>query len=575
MLGSTICLFPILILCLISPLVAHECIHNKIAGKVKKEFLEISPTANSSRILAEKTYAPIRIHADFTNISSSLSPEAISFIKNRIIPATKNFFESVLSVVPFEEPIVFRGYRYCFEAPISKALQSTGVNADLVLFVTAAPTDDNFLAWATPCFFDPVTTRPVAGQININSKLMSMKASDFQDQLHTYIHETTHVLGFSSMLYADFIDPATNKPLPLEKVFQFSNIRGVLTPLIVMPQVVNVAKTYFNCSNMIGVELENQGTEASLGSHWERRILGDEYMTASSKYDSKISEFTLAFLEGTGWYRVNYSKAEYLFWGRGRGCAFLTESCITEDFHARFPEFCDRLNGEYCTFDHLYKGVCAIRDSGVNMSISSWDYFKNGTIALDPFSDNCPYAIYYSNGDCREPGPQYRAIDQAYGKDSRCFEGNLIKEGFMPLRDATITYCLQFSCHAIEWADVYRMNVQIGANTVTCEYSGQQITVPGYTGTLKCPDPKYFCLNSARKYCRNGCTGRGECINDTCVCKDGWDENYDCALSKDQLNCTHCDGGPCNGDYCVGKNANRLTTALSGLLLLLLVCLSI
>ena len=34
------------------------------------------------------------------------------------------------------------------------------------------------------------------------------------------------------------------------------------------------AQIYFNCSSLIGVELENQGTSGTAGSHWEKRILG-------------------------------------------------------------------------------------------------------------------------------------------------------------------------------------------------------------------------------------------------------------------------------------------------------------
>ena len=39
-------------------------------------------------------------------------------------------------------------------------------------------------------------------------------------------------------------------------------------------------------------------------------------MTANSKEDMSLSIFTLAFLEGTGWYQVNYSKADEITWGK-------------------------------------------------------------------------------------------------------------------------------------------------------------------------------------------------------------------------------------------------------------------
>ena len=46
--------------------------------------------------------------------------------------------------------------------------------------------------------------------------------------------------------------------------------------LIVLPKVVEFARSHFGCPTLIGVELENEGEPYSRGSHWERRVLGDE-----------------------------------------------------------------------------------------------------------------------------------------------------------------------------------------------------------------------------------------------------------------------------------------------------------
>ena len=44
----------------------------------------------------------------------------------------------------------------------------------------------------------------------------------------------------------------------------------------------------------------------------------------------------------------------------------------------------------------------------------------------------------------------------------------------------------------------------------------------GYQGLLNCPDPNTFCSTKALKFCRRGCMGRGTCVNNQCVCKDGF-----------------------------------------------------
>eukprot|EP00331_Platyophrya_macrostoma_P032440 CAMPEP_0176459264 /NCGR_PEP_ID=MMETSP0127-20121128/33149_1 /TAXON_ID=938130 /ORGANISM="Platyophrya macrostoma, Strain WH" /LENGTH=80 /DNA_ID=CAMNT_0017850119 /DNA_START=56 /DNA_END=295 /DNA_ORIENTATION=+ len=76
-------------------------------------------------------------------------------------------------------------------------------------------------------------------------------------------------------LFGRFIDPATNIPLQLSKVVQNVKMRGVETQIIVLPKLVEYAREYFACDSLMGIELENQGGEGTIGSHWERRILGD------------------------------------------------------------------------------------------------------------------------------------------------------------------------------------------------------------------------------------------------------------------------------------------------------------
>ena len=50
-------------------------------------------------------------------------------------------------------------------------------------------------------------------------------------------------------------------------------------------------------------------------------------MTGTYTQNPTFSRLTLALLEDTGWYGVDYSKAEPLSWGRGLGCDFVTKSC--------------------------------------------------------------------------------------------------------------------------------------------------------------------------------------------------------------------------------------------------------
>ena len=50
---------------------------------------------------------------------------------------------------------------------------------------------------------------------------------------------------------------------------------------MITPKVLSYARNHFNCPSLTGVPLENEGTSGSLGSHWEKDIFYNEYMTSS------------------------------------------------------------------------------------------------------------------------------------------------------------------------------------------------------------------------------------------------------------------------------------------------------
>mmetsp|Transcript_39949 Transcript_39949/g.35662 ORF Transcript_39949/g.35662 Transcript_39949/m.35662 type:complete len:96 (-) Transcript_39949:838-1125(-) len=89
-------------------------------------------------------------------------------------------------------------------------------------------------------------------------------------------------------------------------------------------------REHFGCDTIQGIFMENEGTSGSIGSHFERRIFHHEVMTSNDIDDARISKFTLAFLEGTGWYIVNYSMAEPFYWGKDQGCDFYNGPCLED-----------------------------------------------------------------------------------------------------------------------------------------------------------------------------------------------------------------------------------------------------
>ena len=87
-------------------------------------------------------------------------------------------------------------------------------------------------------------------------------------------------------------------------------LRGASRQVLKSPKVLETARNYFQCSTISGVEIENEGGSGSAGAHWERTILHNEQMTASSIADASYSVFTLSLLQDSGWYQVDMSLAE-------------------------------------------------------------------------------------------------------------------------------------------------------------------------------------------------------------------------------------------------------------------------
>ena len=73
------------------------------------------------------------------------------------------------------------------------------------------------------------------------------------------------------------------------------------------PKVLEIARDHFGCQTISSIGFENGGGKGTKGSHWDRAELGDETMTGSAINAEKYSKFTLAFLEDTGYYKVNFN----------------------------------------------------------------------------------------------------------------------------------------------------------------------------------------------------------------------------------------------------------------------------
>jgi len=155
-------------------------------------------------------------------------------------------------------------------------------------------------------------------------------------------------------------------------------------------------------------------------------------MTASRIKDARFTEFSLALLEGTGWYQVDYSYAEPMTYGKNEGCNFLDTTCMNlQTKTAAFKEFCSPLTSEAVSWTKRAYGVCGIKTiSAGNSSVlpSYMNYWDNFTMVQDQFSDNCPKVEIFSNRDCEDIHSQPSALIkdyEYYGYGGKAFAGTL------------------------------------------------------------------------------------------------------------------------------------------------------
>lgn len=552
---------------------------------------------DTSRLLQEgeedAAFQPIRIHFDYSALVDELTTrnkDQIEFVKNTILPRTREYWSSALSVVPVQGNLLIsaaelQGRLYCGDTEFSKVPAehiATGVpNADLVLYVSGAPSarfcGPSTLAVAVACNFDQFD-RPTAGAINFCLDQIDLddegKASESvtEDNVDVAVHEAAHVLGMSSNSYRFFWDPdvgmvRTARPfsattercvdgvertliLPNQNTMKFGiSPTGMRYAAIVTPKVAAIARNQFNCQRLDGSQLENQptGENSCTGDHWDERMFYPEALSGViSPTTNVLSPVTLALLEDSGWYKANYTKAHVSPWGHGVGCDFVEGSCLAgggNGYDGSIPStskgfFCNKASSRGCSPAYTHKMACTVIDyslRGQYLPPPQFQYFSDEAIGGPREADYCPvYGSVYSGMkpadlDCRIDNNE-DSIDviysEEYGENSMCFD-TTSGEG----------RCYKAKCIY----DEFNLKLQVDGKWYTCEEDFQQLEVSTLSGafgtTVTCPRLSSVCPDM---FCPVNCAGRGKCVFDyingtdskprpRCECFDETDTSAGCS----------------------------------------------
>ena len=133
--------------------------------------------------------------------------------------------------------------------------------------------------------------KPMWGILHWNINYFTFDLLSFQMNIKIGIHESTHILGFSSILYPNFVNGkvVTNS--------KGSYMNGTFIQKAIRDQ--------YGCNNAPGMLLEAGGGQGTSMSHWSYKTAYNEFMTAGVLINNPtISYLTLALLEETGWYKA-------------------------------------------------------------------------------------------------------------------------------------------------------------------------------------------------------------------------------------------------------------------------------
>ncbi|XP_065219578.1 leishmanolysin-like peptidase [Planococcus citri] len=435
-------------------------------------------------------------------------------------------------------------------------------DADFVFYVSALKTErcnkGLTVAYAAHCQQESALDRPIAGHANLCPESISTKPQELEILLSTVKHEILHALGFSVSLFAFYRDSNGNPLTPREdngkprlneklQTRQWSDrvIKTIVRKnwtvhadaiekviqVMVTPRVVLEVRRHFNCPQLEGAELEDQGEDGTAITHWEKRVFENEAMTGTHTQNPVYSRLTLALMEDTGWYKANYSMAQDLSWGKGLGCDFVMKSCkhwmdMKRAKGMSIHPFCDKVKQDpletECTEDRSSVALCNLVEQAEPLPniyqnfdsiphvLGGREAYYGGSVSL---ADYCPYIqeftwrsknVVIRGSHCQyaenNPHPDKNFALEVYGENSRCFDHtdqmweeqtcNQIRQW-----QHWGSGCYRYRCHT------GRLHILVGNYSYTCYFPGQELVIRImsngwlHKGVISCPTCEEICQN--------------------------------------------------------------------------------
>ncbi|KAG5889190.1 hypothetical protein JTB14_019207 [Gonioctena quinquepunctata] len=329
--------------------------------------------------------------------------------------------------------------------------------------------------------------------------------------------------------------------------------------MIVTPKVIKETRAYFNCSELEGAELEDQGEEGTALTHWEKRVFENEAMTGTHTQNPIISRITLALMEDTGWYKANYSMAEEMSWGRNLGCDFVLKSCkdwitMKSARGLSIHPFCNKVKRDplqtECTDDRTSVALCNLVEhkQQLPMLYQNFDFIQHVESGMEGYyggsvslADYCPYIqeftwrsknVVVRGSHCHyaenNPKPDKNFALEKYSEKSRCFEHTNQMWEERSCRQMRQWQHWGSGCYGYR-CENGRLHILVGNYSYECFHKNQEIAIRIisngwlHKGAIICPPCKEICAKEFQS--------RGE------HCKIGDESPPSTSYSRDDLQC--------------------------------------
>jgi hypothetical protein len=488
------------------------------------------------------SYEPLRITFVTDHLLTLSAKSMIESLAGDILPAVEETWATAISVIQSDDNI-FPHDGNCGAAEVAPQHLTHGFpNTDVIIYVTVDgpqcnndPNARKIMSYSTVCSFDQ-NMRPISANIDVCLEHAGLSSGDISDNERlsltaTITVEVGKVLGLSPVLFHNFRNPETKQPygstertvrcidgseatLPVPNVLQTWIVEGDAVGKeigrweVTTPTVRQVTRNHFDCQSLLGARLSQEDSASCFGDVFDPRYHFDDNLTplgGSADMAYSLSPLTLALLEDSGWYRVNFKKSTVPLFGRGAGCGFVEGNCIGPP-RTKLPDYSQ---GYFCNDEHRNRQN-ADQPSGC-------DYTHNhkadcSSLEETEFGAVCPMRTVNIKS-CSDQTNSPIVAGEIYSANSRCF-----------VTDTPTSICLESYCNSVD----SKIDIVVDRKVFQCDYEGQEVDL-GQGYSIKCPRLATVCPHLV---CPANCSGKGVCDYclevPQCLCDDPNDTTPGC-----------------------------------------------